>query len=60
MKIDKAKIETITKNPPGRYESAEPTYHVKLEIQIPGGMATYEIPSSKEINSSIERAENLK
>lgn len=39
-----------------RQFNGEYKYYIKLRIGIPGGEATYEIPTTKEINASLDAA----
>lgn len=41
------------------YVSKRQEYIVTLEIPIPGGIAKYSLPSTKEINDSIDKASEL-
>lgn len=59
MKIEKVTVETV-KNSPSRYDDSTDTYAIILKIPIPGGVASYALQSSKEINASIEKSDTLK
>ena len=39
--------------------ACERIYYVKLEVPIPGGVATYKLTSTEEINKSLEVAVQL-
>lgn len=60
MKIEKVTVETVKTQPNGRYDDSADIYTIILKIPIPGGVASYTLPSSKEINASIEKSDALK